>query len=577
MINFNVLFHFYSLIFSCRYIFKYLFNRLNFIIYGKYNIRYYPKSLKNYIITNSDKFFLKQINLKPLHLIFNLSNSKTRNIVNNFNITLSNVKNYWNEKSFLEIELNNATHRFHWLLIEIYNNKKSKDIFQIGFSIIKKWDKKFPVNKNHISWQAYNVSERICNLITFFCIFDKKFNLNNNQLKFVENFLDKHARYLINHLEIPYTKIVNNHILNNFRALYILSQVSANCYLSDLSKVIFKHYFKKIISSNGFLNEGSVHYQFIVTKWFLEIATVSDIYNDIKFSVLIKEKCDKLLKSCECFSYSSTNKNIKFPLIGDVSPDCPVNWFQPFIKNVGWNKLWKFENNSIKSKYKNLQQDGWFKNTFGKFTCFGFLHPNQRYYPYGHGHDDYSSICLFYDEIPILIDTGTETYDLNLTKKCEENKAKHSIFKINDNNLVFSGLGINAFKSSYCLDKLTNKISKDKIEFKGLTLDNIKWSRTLFYSKYNKLTFIDKCLPVNTIKGQFIINNKISFQSRHKNQFIFKAKNLEIYFIFSSKAKVKLKKIPIFKSYGIKKNTFSLNYYSNEATVKTQIKINNLL
>ena len=37
------------------------------------------------------------------------------------------------------------------------------------------------------------------------------------------------------------------------------------------------------------------------------------------------------------------------------------------------------------------------------------------------------------------------------------------------------------------------------------------------------------------------------------------------------------KKIPTFKSYGIKKNTFSLDYYSNEAIIKTQIKINNLL
>ena len=147
MINSNVLFHFYSLIFSCRYIFKYLLNRLNFIIYGKYNIKYYPKSLKNYIVTNSDKFFIKQINLKPLHLIFNLSDTKTKNIVNNFNITVSNVKNYWNEKSSLEIELNNASHRFHWLLIEIYNNKKSKNFFKISFSIIKNWDKKFPINK----------------------------------------------------------------------------------------------------------------------------------------------------------------------------------------------------------------------------------------------------------------------------------------------------------------------------------------------------------------------------------------------------------------------------------------------
>ena len=122
------------------------------------------------------------------------------------------------------------------------------------------------------------------------------------------------------------------------------------------------------------------------------------------------------------------------------------------------------------------------------------------------------------------------------------------------------------------MDKLTHKISKNKIEFKGLTLDNIKWSRTLFYSKYNKLTFIDKCFPVNTIKGQFIINNKISFQSRHKNQFIFKAKNLEIYFIFSSKAKVKLKKFQFLRVMVLKKY-FSLNYYSNEATVKTQIKL----
>ena len=126
------------------------------------------------------------------------------------------------------------------------------------------------------------------------------------------------------------------------------------------------------------------------------------------------------------------------------------------------------------------------------------------------------------------------------------------------------------------MNKSNHKISKNKIEFKGSTLNDIKWSRTLVYSENSDLTFIDKCLPFNEIKGQFIIFNKLLFQSRHKNQFIFKVKNLKIHFLFSPRAKVKLKKIPVFKSYGVKKNTFSLNYYSNEQ-IKTQIKINSLL
>ena len=201
--------------------------------------------------------------------------------------------------------------------------------------------------------------------------------------------IQEHVKQLINNLEIPYTRIVNNYILNNFRSLYIISQIFSEKKLNEISKLIFKIYSQKLISKDGFLIEGSSHYQFIVTKWMLEVTIISKAFKDNKFYNLINETTKKMLEKCQYFSFANNKKYIELPRIGDVSPDFPIDWFQPFKTKFGWSAFWKSKPQKILSNLENLYIDGWYKETIDNFVIFKFFHPKKDYYPFGHSHDDF--------------------------------------------------------------------------------------------------------------------------------------------------------------------------------------------
>ena len=111
------------------------------------------------------------------------------------------------------------------------------------------------------------MSERLSHTVLFYSSTNLKLPLSNY------NIFDQMAYNLVNSLE--YHHMTFNHILNNARAIILWGELSHNLKLIELGHNIIINELPKLITEDGFLREGSSHYQFIVTRWIFDIKTKS--------------------------------------------------------------------------------------------------------------------------------------------------------------------------------------------------------------------------------------------------------------------------------------------------------------
>jgi len=134
------------------------------------------------------------------------------------------------------------------------------------------------------------------------------------------------ADYLSSNLEYKGSGKTGNHVINNARALLFASILLNNNFFLNLSYSILKKSLHDLISDDGFLREGSSHYQFIFTRWILEMLWLSKISNNCDIYDFLHPFSSKLVKQCRFFIVEGSDDDLLIPLIGDVSPDFPVSW-----------------------------------------------------------------------------------------------------------------------------------------------------------------------------------------------------------------------------------------------------------
>ena len=108
------------------------------------------------------------------------------------------------------------------------------------------------------------------------------------------------ATYLAANLEYGPDNIHNNHVLNNARALYFAGESLSIPQLSTIGKSIIKIEVPNFISSDGFVKEGSSHYHFLITRWFLEMYWLASVVGDKEYKNELETILKKMLPAC-CF------------------------------------------------------------------------------------------------------------------------------------------------------------------------------------------------------------------------------------------------------------------------------------
>ena len=242
-------------------------------------------------------------------------------------------------------------HRWNWLIRGITDDKISND-YDWGVELIRSWLHDMgPIPQGPAS-ESYTVGERISNT----CLFIRQTKGNWHSVpNDIKNALRYKTKFLARRLEYIPGNLTGNHLINNARAL-LLSGYSCNIDSSKkLARAILRENLKLIIDEFGFLREGSSHYQFLVTRWLLEIRLVSEENNDFETIEIIKKYIPNMIKACDFFLIKDDKNNKIIPLFGDISPDCEPDW----LIDIHNSKLSLFKNNNSSSSkgWCNLYKD----------------------------------------------------------------------------------------------------------------------------------------------------------------------------------------------------------------------------
>lgn len=357
------------------------------------------------------------------------------------------TKDDWNQ-AFTDIEVYVSLHRWNWLLNTGENSLSSPALaYDEGINLCRSWIEQMSPLPNGLASESYTVSERIANL----CIFSRIHQGNWVELPdYLAASLHQMAAHLTRNLEIHPDGMTGNHIINNARALFIAGQSLEEPSFISISGELLKHWLPKLISKEGFLKEGSSHYQCILVRWLIEMSILADEHNDIETLNLLKPWLNSTLKAAQFFSVSRLDKHHNLALFGDISPDCSPAWLEGILSfkaikyqkqkpsilyevdNLcGWVGVMSkgfpkyFEKQSLKpqanigklpdesSVWRFCDEAGWYRLDYKKWTAIFHAQSSSGRARASHAHNDLCSVVLYHDGVNIFCDSGR----LNYTKE----------------------------------------------------------------------------------------------------------------------------------------------------------------
>ncbi|MFC1829880.1 heparinase II/III family protein, partial [Thermodesulfobacteriota bacterium] len=346
-------------------------------------------------------------------------------------------------------------------------------------------------------WETYSASERVVNWLLYFAATAKYNALSDSTKKTITGSLLVHLRFIVGNLEYQHYSC-NNHILNNARALYIGGQLLGLPQASELGRLLFCRHLPEMVDEEGFLQEGSSHYQLLLIRTLLEILWVAQQTGDTEFKVVIEPVIIAMLDCCRRFFHQGASENAcHFLRIGDVSPDFPIYWFIPLpsIKNQNgsWWELWDDQIEKIlfsSSEHSSLveRKEGCLKileNSKNMTRVFISNPLTNETYPAPHGHLDFGSFSYYDHEGAVVVDRGRYSYTQDGVGQYGYSARAHNTTVINGLPILPASRGIfigykdfiqkrSAFRIDYFAGRA--KWSSRAIERLG---GDIEWQRDL--------------------------------------------------------------------------------------------------
>ena len=343
----------------------------------------------------------------------------------------------WSKK-WSDPEDEESLHRWNWAIYKLSSVSKrdKKELAAWALSQQEGWIDKFQReivdNKTDgkLRWESYTVGERVANSVVFYHHAIGGWP----SVKFSESIQDQTV-FLINHLEY-FGENTGNHVVNNARAIY-LAGVAFDCEeWKFLAFAIIEREVPVVMTDDGFMREGSSHYQFLFTRWMLEVYYFASVANDKKMICFLYSYLKLLIKQCHFFLVcNKASDSWDIPLFGDISPDFHPKWLLdiPWSNLVGqsnqykvtggnsWSSLWVDKNinktNNVLftgvfkvSTISNYAESGWFRASFEDTIIF--MRVDKKLIPksVGHHHHDMYHFCLYCKGRPILVDSGRLNY-----------------------------------------------------------------------------------------------------------------------------------------------------------------------
>jgi hypothetical protein len=207
----------------------------------------------------------------------------------------------------------------------------------------------------------------------------------------------------------------SNHLFNNGRGLYLLGLALGLPQATEAGAKILLAEMGRIFRMSGVLREGSTHYHLLLTRSLASIWLAARTHARPEV-----EAFEKALRRAVAALPHFTLPG-RFPLVGDVSPDCPPDHLFCLMpdgdRRSGWMDLLIPEDrvrlagllDSVAAS-DSLSEDGWLRAEFGDWTGLWHADPEGWSHMPGHGHQDCGGFELHFEREPVFLDLGRGSY-----------------------------------------------------------------------------------------------------------------------------------------------------------------------
>jgi hypothetical protein len=398
-----------------------------------------------------------------------------------------------------DIETLLALHRFAWLPI-LDNTIKPHWVSALW----QTWLKHFKEPDDSWAWHPYTAAERVINILDF----ARRSGLPGEQQETL-NVLAQHGPAIAERLEYFGETNTSNHLSNNGRGLYRLGLALG---LSDCigrgADILLKEA-ARIFMPSGVLREGSSHYHLLLTR------NYADAWLAAREHKRAEERPLRAILKRALSVIPHLSLPGRFPLVGDISPDCPPRFLSGFHGvDTGWLKQQTADSihalNALITEtepalHEDIIGDGWLRFDNGPWSGLWYVSPDGWAPMPSHAHQDVGSFELHYKTDPVFIDLGRGAYGETGDAGYYRSGQVHNTILINHqdpyppNKPYYS----DAFRRSVCGEAPTVNMTDNRIE---LTHDG--------YSRRRGIKTVERSWEFN--QHGFQLTDKIT-GSRHTN------------------------------------------------------------
>ena len=350
-----------------------------------------------------------------------ISKISVQNLI--FMQSILNSNSYKSDKSFTFLNIEHTfTGRIDWNFPEYgrlwtYNLNYFEFLNQEDISVDEGLrlidDYIYTINDNYTGLEPYPISLRVMNWIRFFVTHGINESKYNDSLWLQLQLLSKQKEY----------HLLGNHLLENGFALLYGAYFFYDRGIYNQAKKILIEELNEQILDDGSHFELSPMYHSLMTYRVLDcynMVICNDLF-DQELKSFFKEKAELMLSFSQIISY----QNGDIPLMNDAANGiAPSNEeLFSYARSLG-----------LIVRESKLSQSGYRKLTNENFDlCFDVGEVGPTYQP-GHAHADTLSFELYIHNRPVIVDTGTSTYEVNEIRFYERSTAAHNTVSLNGEN-----------------------------------------------------------------------------------------------------------------------------------------------
>ena len=310
------------------------------------------------------------------------------------------------DRAFADPEAAIAVHRFAWLPIL----GASVDPAWVG-ALWSAWLERFAETDSGPAWHPYTAAERAINLLAYARSAGLPGPVDATMAR-----LARHAPAIAERLEYFGDHHTSNHLANNGRGLFLLGLALGLPGAAEIGGRILLAEASRILLPSGILREGSSHYHLLLARAYASAWLAARAHRRPETPAL-EAIVARMIAVIPRLSLPGG-----FPLIGDVSPDCPPAFLAGLDPSAPTDSGWLAGLGADRAAILGLRDrvapvandalaaDGWLRADRGPWSGLWHVAPAGFAAMPGHGHQDTGSFELHHESVPVFRDPGRGAY-----------------------------------------------------------------------------------------------------------------------------------------------------------------------